>query len=210
MKKIAHRGYKTNFIKENTIEAFNNAIDNDFLGFECDVHETKDKKLVVIHDAFIDRVSNGTGFVKDMTYKELLKYNFGSSEVKSTIPLLKDVLKMFKGYIKVIELKGRVDISSILEYIDDKTFFISFDTSYMEKLKSIYPNLKFGELNYVLNSSFKHDLDHVCILDDIAKEDVVMDFLKRGKRVFIYGIFGKVNYKRDYENLYYIVNKKNL
>lgn len=207
MKKIAHRGYKTNFIKENTIDAFKNAINNGFLGFECDVHTTKDNRLVVIHDAFIDRVTTGSGLVRDKTYKELLEYNFGSNEVPSKIPLLEEVLKMFKGYIKVIELKGRIDISSIIDYVDDKTYFISFDTSYMEKLKREYPKLKFGELNYVLNSPHMNNLDHVCLLDDIATDNIVMEFLKNGKMVFIYGVFGKINYQKDYENLYYIVNK---
>lgn len=208
MKRIAHRGYKTNFIKENTIEAFKNAINNGFLGFECDVHATKDNRLVIIHDAFIDRVTTGSGLVRDKTYKELLEYNFGSKEVPSKIPLLEEVLKIFNGYIKVVELKGRIDISSIIDYVDDKTYFISFDTSYMEKLKEKYPKLKFGELNYVLNSSHMYNLDHVCLLDDIATDNIVMEFLKEGKKVFIYGVFGKINYQKNYENLYYIVNKK--
>lgn len=209
MKRIAHRGYKTEFIKENTIEAFQNAVLNEFDGFECDAHTTKDGNLVVIHDAFVDRVSNGSGLVRDKDLDELLELNFGSSEMPSKIPLLRDVLKKFRDTIKVIELKGNIDIESILDVIDSKTFFISFDTSYIKKMKKKYPKLKFGILNYALNSPREYDLDLVCILDSIATDEIVMDFLKRGILVFIYGVFGNINYKRDYENLYYIVNKKN-
>ena len=89
MKLIAHRGYTTKLIKENTKEAFVNALNNDFLGFECDVRKTKDNELVICHDAYINRVSNGSGLISTYNYNELLEYNFGNSK----ICLLKEVLK---------------------------------------------------------------------------------------------------------------------
>lgn len=205
---IAHRGYKTHLIKENTEEAFTNAVNNEFLGIECDVRETKDNKLVIIHDASIDRTSNGSGLVSNMTYDELLKYNFGTDDIPSKIPLFKNVLKNYKGVMKLIELKSRLDISSILEMVDENTYFMSFDTTYMKELKRKYPKLKCGILNYVLNSSSEYDLDFVCILDFVATDKIVEKFLRRGKKVFIYGIVGKIDYLRDYQNLYYIVDKK--
>jgi len=208
MKLIAHRGYTTKNIKENTIEAFYNARNNGFDGLELDTRVTKNGKLVVIHDASVDRVSDGSGLVKEFTYIELLKYNFGSRLVPSTIPLLEDVLKKFKNMILVVELKSDIDLESIIEYVTNETYFISFDVSLIKKLKRKYPQFKFGILNYVLNSVKDYDLDAVCILDTVATDYIVMSFLKRGIRVFIYGIVGEINYKRDYENLYYIVDKK--
>lgn len=47
-------------------------------GFESDVHITKDGKLVIFHDASVERTSNGTGFIKDMTYDELLSLDIGA------------------------------------------------------------------------------------------------------------------------------------
>ncbi len=206
MNLIAHRGYRTLLIKENTMEAFTNAQNNSFLGIELDVRETKDKYLVVIHDAEINRTSNGKGLVSVYTYNELLKYNFGTNNNPSNIPLLSDVLKKYKTMIKLIELKSRVDISPVIDLVDDNTYFMSFDTSYIMKLKKEYPNLKFGILNYVLNSIQEYKLDMICLLDSIATDRVVMKFLKQGIKVFIYGIVGKINYKRNYEGLYYIVD----
>lgn len=208
MKLIAHRGYRTQNIKENTMEAFTNAINNDFYGIECDVRATKDKELVISHNASIDKGSNGTGLIKDYTYRELLKYNFGSSTVPSKIPLLRNVLKDYKNTIKLIELKSRVDIEPILNLVDEDTYFMSFDSAYILDLKQKYPKLKCGILNYVLNSFSDYNLDMICLLDSVATDEVVMCFLKRGIKVFIYGIVGKINYKRDYQNLYYIVDKK--
>lgn len=207
MKKIAHRGYKTKLIKENTLEAFKNAEANGFVGIECDIRVTKDKKMVIHHDAFIDRTSNGTGLLSEKTYIELSKLNFGSKESPSKIPLLEEVLKKCKG-LKVLEIKTEVDLQSMLPLVDDNTFFISFDTSYMFRLKKEYPSLRFGVLNYALNSKKDYDLDAICLLDSLANEELVMKYLKKGITVFIYGIVGKINYQRDYENLYYIVEKK--
>ena len=73
---IAHRGYHNNKkgIPENSVLAFKKAIDNNYL-IELDVRLTKDKKLVVFHDGNLKRVCGVNKSVKDLTYKELLKYN---------------------------------------------------------------------------------------------------------------------------------------
>lgn len=208
MKKIAHRGYVTSSIKENTMEAFRNALNNGFEGIEFDVRKTKDGKLVVIHDAMIDRVSNGRGFVNTMTYDELCKYNFGSASVESKIPLLEEVLTNFPTIMKIVELKTEVDLEPLLNLIDSKTYFMSFDNGLIARSKKAHPELKCGVLNYVLNSTEKYDYEMICLLDMIATDELVMKFLKKGIVVFIYGIVGKIDYIRDYENLYYIVDRK--
>ncbi len=207
MKKIAHRGYTTSLIKENTLAAFENAVNNEFDGIECDVRKTKDGKLVIIHDAWINRTSEESGLVRDHTYEELLEYNFGSKEVPSKIPTLEEVLRNIK-IMKLIEIKEDIDLKDVLELVDDKTYFISFDAGLINRLKAKHPQLKFGVLNYVFNTEIDYDLDAICILDLIASDELVEHFLDRGIKVFIYGIVGDINYKRDYENLYYIVNKK--
>lgn len=207
MNYIAHRGYKTKYIKENTMESFINAFNNDFIGIEFDIRYTKDKEVVVCHDAFINRTSDGKGLVKDFNYKDLLKYNFGTEETPSKIPLFKDVLKKYKG-IKVVELKERIDLTPFLKLIDDETYFISFDTSYILKLKNTFPTLKFGILNYGLNSIKDYDLDLICILDSLADKKIINNLLNRGVKVFIYGIIGEINYKDSLNRVLYIVNKK--
>ena len=77
MEIFAHRGASGNF-PENTIAAFKEAARLPVFGVEFDVHMTADGELVVIHDESIDRTSNGTGYVKDMSLAELKKYDFGS------------------------------------------------------------------------------------------------------------------------------------
>ena len=63
---IAHRGYRA-VAPENTLPAFEAALAYQPDMLEMDVHLTLDGHLVVIHDEKVDRTTNGTGFVKDMT-----------------------------------------------------------------------------------------------------------------------------------------------
>ena len=61
---FAHRG-ASGYESENTLEAFALAVEQGADGIELDVQLTKDGELVVIHDETIDRVSDGSGWVRD-------------------------------------------------------------------------------------------------------------------------------------------------
>jgi len=74
MKVIAHRGYSGAY-PENTMLAFQKAVEVGADGIEMDVHETKDGVLVVIHDETVDRTTESKGAVKDYTLAELKKLN---------------------------------------------------------------------------------------------------------------------------------------
>ena len=98
---IAHRGYYNNKkgIPENSVLAFKKAIDNNYL-IELDVRLTKDKKLVVFHDDNLKRVCGVNKRVKDLTYKELLKYNLFDTTLK--VPLFSDVIKLVNGRVPIL------------------------------------------------------------------------------------------------------------
>ena len=69
-KVFAHRGFSGRY-PENTMLAFEKAVELGVDGIELDVHLSKDGELVIIHDEKVDRTCNGTGKVKDMTLAEL-------------------------------------------------------------------------------------------------------------------------------------------
>lgn len=98
---IAHRGYYNNKkgIPENSVLAFKKAIDNNYL-IELDVRLTKDQKLVVFHDDNLKRVCGVNKRVKDLTYKELLKYNLFDTTLK--VPLFSDVIKLVNGRVPIL------------------------------------------------------------------------------------------------------------
>ncbi len=106
----AHRGAMTTH-PENTIPAFQAAIDAGAQMIEFDVTLTKDNKLVVIHDATVDRTTNGTGVVAELTFEEIRKLDAGSWKspefAGEQIPTLEEVLNIMPVNIWLnIHLKG--------------------------------------------------------------------------------------------------------
>ena len=100
----AHRGDTKN-APENTIPAIESAVRKGAHQIEIDVKLSKDGKLVIMHDWTVDRTTNGTGKVPDLTFNELRKLDAGSwfsPEFKGTkIPTLEEVLDVIPGGILV-------------------------------------------------------------------------------------------------------------
>ena len=94
----AHRGFST-VAPENSLPAFGSAVALGASEIEFDLWWTKDGEIVSIHDATLDRVSDGKGKVFDHTYEELMKYDFGSRKDKHFAGLkilrFEDILKKF-------------------------------------------------------------------------------------------------------------------
>ena len=100
---IAHRGLHDLKIKENTIPAFKNAINYNYV-IELDVHVLKDNNVVVIHDDNLIRACGINKRIKDMTYEEIKVLKLFNTD--ESIPLLEDVLKIINGRVPIIiELK---------------------------------------------------------------------------------------------------------
>ncbi|MCL2361768.1 MAG: glycerophosphodiester phosphodiesterase [Defluviitaleaceae bacterium] len=84
---IAHRGASA-YLPENTLPAFQLAMEQGAKGFELDIHLTKDDHVVVAHDLTLERVSNGTGRICDYNLAELRELDFGNH---ATLPTLAEV-----------------------------------------------------------------------------------------------------------------------
>ena len=114
MSKIfAHRGFSGKY-PENTMLAFEKAVELGVDGIELDVHLTKDNELVIIHDEDIKRTCDGEGLVKDMTLEELKKFD-ASATFRGVygfcgIPTLREYFELVKDtdIITNIELKTGV------------------------------------------------------------------------------------------------------
>lgn len=107
---FAHRGYAAAF-PENTMKAFREAEKASADGIELDVQLTKDGEVVVIHDAKVDRTTDGKGYVKNFEYKELKKLNAAyknESIEMEPIPSLRDVL----GWLAENNLICNIEIKS--------------------------------------------------------------------------------------------------
>ena len=197
---IAHRGKADSINKENTIEAFKAAInDIKYDGFELDIRETKDKKIVVVHDFVVDNK-----LIKRVNYKELERYN---------IPLLESVLKLDTEKIIMIEIKDpNMDIealSKLLEkYQDKKIYLMSFYNNTIKEFLKLSHTCKCGILNYGFNHEYSYnEYDFICILDFSLTDNIIDYFRRRKIEVFSYGLLtNKLNIK-EYVN--YIIDNKN-
>ena len=96
LKIIAHRGF-SGVAPENTLPAFQKALELGVDGIELDVHQSRDGKIIVIHDPTINRTTKGKGRVSDLDSGEISSFG---------IPLLVDVLKLVDGKATLyIEIK---------------------------------------------------------------------------------------------------------
>lgn len=108
----AHRG-ASGYAPENTLAAFQKAVDLGADGVELDIQLTKDDQIVVIHDETIDRTSDGKGWVKDYTLEELRAFNYNRTKPEykhADIPTMREVFELLKptGLFINIEIKTGV------------------------------------------------------------------------------------------------------
>lgn len=126
---FAHRGGAKRW-PENTLAAFQGAIDLGYRYFETDVHLTKDGQLVCIHDETTDRTTNGTGLVRDKTLEELKRLDTGYRFEREgelpfrgqglTVPTVEEILALRGDVRFVLEIKppGNTVAEPLWDFID--------------------------------------------------------------------------------------------
>ncbi|MBE5758238.1 MAG: glycerophosphodiester phosphodiesterase [Clostridiales bacterium] len=101
--KLAHRGLHNEKFPENSLPAFQNAIDHNF-AIELDVRVSKDGSLVIFHDHNLMRMCSVDLDIKNLTLNEIKSHKLRSSNY--TIPTLQEVLELVDGKVPImIELK---------------------------------------------------------------------------------------------------------
>lgn len=152
----AHRGFST-VAPENSLPAFGSAVALGAAEIEFDLWWTKDGEIVSIHDATLDRVSDGTGKVFNHTYEELLRLDFGfkTSERFAGLRILRfeDILARFSRHVIMnIHLKdvGREweeeHLKKVLRLIDaydarGHVYFMSSCGPLQEQLSRLAPDI---------------------------------------------------------------------
>lgn len=112
---IAHRGVHSAQIPENTIAAFNAAIEKGH-PIELDVAMTGDKQLVIFHDKKLKRLFGADAYVKDMTYAQLAGLEFPNSTER--IPLFASVLTVVDGRVPLlIEIKNEGEVGEMEQMV---------------------------------------------------------------------------------------------
>ena len=156
---IAHRG-ASGYAPENTFAAFRRAIAMGAGFIETDLQLSRDARFVAIHDATVNRTTNGQGTVHDMTLADLRRLDagswFGSEYAGERIPTLEEILEFAKKHDVVfyLEMKpggswgGEHALISALRESGEirRTVVISFDKVILEGVRKIEPTVMTGLL----------------------------------------------------------------
>ena len=143
IKIIGHRGCLGEE-PENTLLGIQSALAKKVDGIEIDVHLTKDGKLAVIHDPTVDRTTDGSGRVAEMTYEEILKLDAGKGE---RVPLLSEVMAIMGTRELFIEIKcarAEEKVVSLVEKMkqEEQVIIKSFNHRVVKKVKDLNRNIR--------------------------------------------------------------------
>jgi len=167
MRVISHRG-ASGYAPENTISAFNKALEMKATNFEFDVHRTKDGILVVHHDYHFKRTAGIELEIKDLTYEEIKKINVAKhfdSSITERVPTLDEVIEIIgeKADFINIEVKNDNNVYSNIERdlidflnkrknIFPKIMVSSFDFDTLKRIRGISPEIRIGYLGRKLKT----------------------------------------------------------
>jgi glycerophosphoryl diester phosphodiesterase len=135
---IGHRGAKGE-APENTLLGIRYALDRGVDGIEIDVHLTADGQLVLIHDFFVERTTDGKGLVQDLTYDQIRRLDAGGGQ---RVPRLEEVFPLMGDKLLFIEVKCQGAEEKLLALVArvphrDRITFKSFDHRIVKKLKEL-------------------------------------------------------------------------
>lgn len=168
----AHRG-ASGYAPENTLEAFSLAAEMGADGIELDVQMTKDGELVVIHDEWIDRVSNGSGKVADYTLEELKQFHFNKTKPEyekiCRIPTLREVFELLQNTELTINIELKTGVNfypgiekKVVELVHEmgwqnRILYSSFNHCSVLKVKKYDPN---AEIAFLYMEQLAHAADY--------------------------------------------------
>ncbi|MFC6254191.1 glycerophosphodiester phosphodiesterase [Secundilactobacillus hailunensis] len=102
---FGHRGIPAKF-PENSMQGFRYAIEHNVEGLEFDVHLTRDRLPVIMHDEKINRTTNGKGRICDYDYEQLVLFKLSNGE---SIPTLYDLLELVRNADVILNLEFKTD-----------------------------------------------------------------------------------------------------
>ena len=154
---IAHRG-ASGHAPENTLPAFEKAVELGADYVECDVHLSRDGEVVVIHDVEVERTADGKGRIEDLSLEEIKALDagswYGEAFAGTKIPTLEEVIERVRGRVRlVVELKSsRPEIAgAVVERIrslgaGSSCLVISFNHPFLRSVREMAPEIAVAPL----------------------------------------------------------------
>lgn len=144
METIAHRGASA-LEPENTLRSFRRAAAEGADAIELDLRLTRDEQLIVLHDATVDRTTDGSGEVARMTLAELRELDAGHGE---RIPAFEEVLEVVDlpiyAEMKVIGAARPLAALIHARHLEQRVVPISFRSEALVEINRVLPKLPAG------------------------------------------------------------------
>lgn len=204
---IAHRGFfdNKNGIPENSLQAFNRAMENNYI-IELDLHLLKDGNVIVFHDDNLKRMTGVNRKIKDCSYNEIQDLHLLNTKEK--IPLFEEVLNLINGKVAIlIELKYDVKVGGlerrvieILKNYNGKYAMQSFNFLSIMWLKKNAPEIVRGQLV----SKFSHTIFNVINKPDFIAYstnyiDKILHKNLRKNKIIVWTVKDKMTYEKYVE-----------
>jgi len=196
--RIGHRG-AAGYEPENTLLSFKKALELGVDMIELDAQICKTGEIIVLHDAKIDRTTNGTGFVVDKTFRELRSLDAGKGQL---IPTLQEALNTIDRKAKInIEIKGEGAAGAVFgiiqTYVNQKgwpweDFLVSSFNHYeLLEFSRLAPEIKIGAVIACIpfgyaECAMKVNAYSLHPSKEFINRNLVADAHKRGMKVFAY------------------------
>ena len=200
---IAHRGYSSVF-PENTMAAFEGAMDIGVDYIELDVQLTKDGEVVIFHDDELKRITGMEGKVSDHTYEELRQMDAGSwfshSFAGERIPSLREALELISGsecrvYLELKDIGGIGEgfEESVLDVVKksgmlERCVFASFRYEYLSHLKELDSGIVtlYNTMSGKITLPEEFPSDYYGISIEAVTESTIRAIHEAGKQVFVW------------------------
>ena len=199
----AHRGFSAE-APENTIPAFESAIEHFSDYVELDVQETKDGEVIVLHDSNFKRVSGLNKKVWNVNYEDIEDLDVGSwfSEkfTDTKIPTLEEVLIMSKGKLKLnieIKLTGHEknleqSVAELIHkyHLEDECVVTSFQSKALKNVKKYNKHIRTGYILKVAYGDFSKVkfADALSVNYSFATSALINDAHMAGKEVYVWTV----------------------
>lgn len=161
MLRIGHRGARA-YEPENTLRSFKKAVEMGVDAVELDVRKTKDGQIVVIHNADVEKTTDGKGLVSELSLREIKEF---SAEKGEKIPTLKEVLDFLDKKAKIlIELKEAGVEKQVLAIVCENglqkyVIIVSFIEKVLRKVRELNKDVETGLIYVKHKNPIKAALD---------------------------------------------------
>lgn len=190
---VNHRGYFD--APENTLAAFTRSAEMGFTMVECDVRFTKDGKAVLLHNSTVDKTSNGSGSISEMTLEEVRQLDFGSWKDEKyageKIPTFQEFVDLclqlgLHPYIEIKDKPTYEQLEYLVGIVNEKSLnatWIAFNYTVIDNLCKLCPEGRIGLLLTMaseskVNTLLKLKTEHNSLFVDCSYKYLTLDVIE--------------------------------